>query len=292
MKTPHADALPESGARGSEFSQTPDPKSLVPIVHRLRRGPWLQLFTPWRFEWNRYELPVPNLPPTLAGLKIVHLTDIHLRPGWRRVHDEVLSRVRDAAPDLILISGDLIEHKFNHRPSIPTLERFCTGLSAPAGVFAILGNHDGDLVAAHLTRCGVQLVNRRIATICYRDTPVEVLGAPGVLRDDLDDGFAELVPSRSRGSLRILMTHFPDTMRQLAILKPDLVLTGHTHGGQVCLPGGIPVLRHDTLPRHLCSGVHRAFDTWLVIGRGLGFATHQIRLFCPAEVIELELRPA
>jgi predicted MPP superfamily phosphohydrolase len=70
------------------------------------------------------------------------------------------------------------------------------------------------------------------------------------------------------------------------------MLAGHTHGGQACLPGGIPIIRHDTLPRRYCRGVNRLFDTWLVVSRGMGFATRQFRVFCPAEVVELVLRPA
>jgi predicted MPP superfamily phosphohydrolase len=71
-----------------------------------------------------------------------------------------------------------------------------------------------------------------------------------------------------------------------------LFLAGHTHGGQVCFPGKVPIIRHDSLASRLVSGIHRYHDTWLVVTRGLGFSSYPIRLFCPAEVIELTLQPA
>jgi predicted MPP superfamily phosphohydrolase len=268
-----------------------DSERLSPAF-RLRRGPWLQVYTPWRFEWNRYELPIPGLPQPLNGLRIVHLTDVHLRPTWRRVYDEVLERIGASKPDLILISGDLIEHKFNHRPTLPVVERFAERLHARLGVHAILGNHDGDLLGGYLHRFGLNLINGRIARPCHAQAPVEIVGMPGVTRGDAEEGFLAQVPPHESGSLRIVMSHYPDAIQHVGAIRPDLLLTGHTHGGQVCLPGGWPIIRHSALPRRLCRGVHRINDTWLVVGRGLGFATHQIRVFCPAEVIELELRCA
>jgi uncharacterized protein len=73
------------------------------------------------------------------------------------------------------------------------------------------------------------------------------------------------------------------------VLSPDLILSGHTHGGQVCLPGGYPLITHDALPRAYASGVHRIGQSWLVVSRGMGFAQFCLRLFCPAETLEIRL---
>jgi predicted MPP superfamily phosphohydrolase len=87
------------------------------------------------------------------------------------------------------------------------------------------------------------------------------------------------------------MCHYPDILPKVADLAPDLYLTGHTHGGQMALPGGTPIMRHDTLPRQLCTGIHRAFGTVLVVNRGFGFTTPlMVRLFCPTEVVEITVR--
>lgn len=263
---------------------------------RLRgRGPWVQLFSPAGFEWNRYELPVPGLPEAFAGYRIVHLTDVHLRPRWWRAYDVILQRIQDDPPDLVLIAGDLLEHRMNQQPSLPTLERFLRGLRARLGVFAILGNHDTDLLGPQIKRFGVNLIDGQF--VRFQDdarggATIDLIGSPGVLRGDNEAAILSFTPPRIENSLRLLISHYPDTIRQLHVLRPDVMLSGHTHGGQACLPGGIPIITHDTLPRRYASGVHRLYDTWLVVGRGLGFATRQFRVFCPGEVIELVLRRA
>jgi len=91
-----------------------------------------------------------------------------------------------------------------------------------------------------------------------------------------------------------VLSHYPDAIIKLQKfdVMPDLLFAGHTHGGQVCLPGGMPILRHDTLPRRYCSGVHRFGGAWLVVSRGMGFSSYAIRVFCPAEVVEVVLRRA
>ncbi len=83
------------------------------------------------------------------------------------------------------------------------------------------------------------------------------------------------------------MNHFPDTIRRLQNLEMDLYLAGHTHGGQACLPGMIPILRHDKLRRKYCSGLHQFHDTWMLVNRGFGFSQFDFRVFCPAEVVEI-----
>ena len=90
-------------------------------------------------------------------------------------------------------------------------------------------------------------------------------------------------------TVRIVLSHYPDHLLRTRHLHPDLFLCGHTHGGQVCLPGGYPILRHDSSPRRLCTGIHWIERTWMVVNRGFGFSGMPVRLFCPAEVLDLRL---
>ncbi|CAN5443478.1 hypothetical protein BH09PLA1_BH09PLA1_34830 [soil metagenome] len=256
--------------------------------------PWVQIYSSKNFQWNRYDLPIRSLPPALEGFRILHLTDVHLRQSWRAVYDELFARIDRDPPDIILFSGDVIEHQFNHRPSLAIAERFLHGLHARLGTWVTLGNHDGDLLGPHIERFGARFINGRFAALqddARGGATIELLGVPGVARSDANEGFLSQVPPRSGDSLRIALSHFPDTLAPLATshARPDIILSGHTHGGQICLPGGVPIIRHTALPARYVSGIHRFGDTWLVVSRGFGFATWQIRLFCPAEVIELRL---
>jgi predicted MPP superfamily phosphohydrolase len=122
---------------------------------------------------------------------------------------------------------------------------------------------------------------------------VEIIGVAGVDRLDLDMPFLRGLGPKAENSVRISLSHFPDILRKTQFLQSDLFLCGHTHGGQICLPGGIPLLRHDSLPRRFCTGIHHVMGAWLIANRGLGYSSRlQLRLFCPAEVIEIRLRPA
>ncbi|MBV8782215.1 MAG: metallophosphoesterase [Phycisphaerae bacterium] len=215
------------------------------------------------------------------------MTDLHFRSGWAQPFDELIERVRADPPDLILFTGDLVEHHFDPRPAYASAGRLVSSLTARYGKFAILGNHDGDLLGPMFMAWGLHLLNAGIETLTINGAPVELVGVPGVRREDLTERFLLRVPPHSPDKLRIVLAHYPDTVRQLTRLKPDLVLSGHTHGGQLCLPGGIPIITHDRLPRRMSKGVHRVFDTWLVVSRGLGFSGFPVRTFCPAEIVEI-----
>lgn len=254
-------------------------------------GPWFQLFEPHGFEWNVYDLPVPGLPPALEGFRIVHLSDFHLRPRWSSVYDGLLNRVEAAAPDLILCTGDFVENRHNCKPAIPFVHRLVAKLRARLGCFGILGNHDQHAVTGHLVGTNVTMIEnqRRVLDVDGGAGRIELIGLPGHNRSELDPAFVRSLPPREPGVLRVVLSHYPDHIRRTRGLNADLFLTGHTHGGQVCLPGGWPIIRHDKLPRRLCKGIHRYEDTWLVVNKGFGFSGMPLRLFCPAEAIELRL---
>ena len=106
---------------------------------------------------------------------------------------------------------------------------------------------------------------------------------------DLDAAYVASLPARTPGVVRIVLSHYPDHVRRIRPLEADLMLAGHTHGGQVCLPGGRPLITHDKLPRPYHHGVHRFEKTWVIVSRGFGFASPPVRLFCPAEVVQITL---
>ena len=172
---------------------------------------------------------------------------------------------------------------------MPVLERLVRQLSARLGIFAIVGNHDGDLLGARLSGWGIHYIGRRFVQVEAHNAAVELIGLPGVKRGDFDAGFLKSIPVRRRGVPRIVLAHFPDQVRRIASVQADLMLAGHTHGGQLCLPGGHALMTHDSLPRRMARGIHAWGQTLLVVNRGLGMTRWPIRLFCPAEVVEMRL---
>jgi hypothetical protein len=261
-----------------------------PRIHRPRRGPSVQAFSPAGFEFNTIELPLPGLPAPLEGFRIVHLADTHFTRFWYRAYDELLDRVRADPPDLVCFTGDLVDNRWNPAAALPTAERFCRALASRMGTLAVIGNHDGDLLARHVIRFGWTLLHPGVARVPVNGATLEIVGVPCVSRLDLTPRLLRRIPARDPATPRIVLSHYADHIDDLAALQPDVVLAGHTHGGQVCLPGGRPIITHDSLPKSMAKGVFRVGATWLVVSRGYGFATYPVRVCCPCEAAAVVLR--
>jgi predicted MPP superfamily phosphohydrolase len=291
---------PESAATSSSVRDVnciPLPGSENPcggtVFSQLRCGWWLQLGSTRRYQWNQYRLIVPRMHPSLEGFRITHLADLHLKALWEPALDTLIQRLRDNPPDLIVCTGDFVDHKFDSRSAIPYLERLIPQLSARLGIFAVTGNHDGDLLPPVLLRLGIHLLNERYLKLQAEDgAAIELIGLAGTRRYDLDPQYLADLPPRRAGMPRIVLGHFPDMVRSIGHLHADAMLSGHTHGGQVCPVPGIALISHDSLPKTQVAGIHRINGTTLITSRGMGVGKHPIRVFCPAEVIELHLTGA
>ena len=257
-----------------------------------RRGPVLQLGLIRRFEWTDITLPISSLPPALDGLRILHLSDLHLHHAYHPAYYELAERVQTDPPDLIFLTGDFVENKIDFRPAWPIVERVVSGLRARLGMFAVTGNHDGDLIVPRLASLGLRVLTTDALRLDIDGHALELIGLAGAKRRDLHNAFLQSLPPKDPSVPRIVLAHYPDLLRRIPHLRADVVLAGHTHGGQVCLPGGVPIIRHDKLPRRFASGVHRIGadqQTWLVVSRGMGFSKYAVRLFCPAQVVDITL---
>lgn len=254
---------------------------------QIERGPWINVGPTRRFQVVRATLPLrPGVKVPGGQLRVVHLTDLHLRGEAHPALRLLTERLAADPIDLILFTGDFADDKFAATRQLPFLAKLGALFREVArlGCYGIVGNHDGDLVAARLEAMGVTPLDGGMTSI----EGVDLIGLPGTMRgdgrffDDLD---------RDPARPMIVLSHYPDEIRRLDRLSPDLMLAGHTHGGQICLPvgEGRPLLTHDELPWRMARGVHRVGPTWLVVSRGVGTTKLPIRLFCPAEAVELTL---
>lgn len=255
-------------------------------------GPAVQALDPVGFEWNRVDLPIRNLPDALVGTMILHLSDIHLHKRWWTALDVLIERIRSAEADLLLITGDFVNDKVDHSFAVPMAHRLLGQLPARLGTFAILGNHDTLRFAPQFAGTPVNLIDGGRATVCRNGATIELIGLPGVDRELLDELWLDSLPKRQPDVPRIILSHYPDALLRVKGLEPDIVLAGHTHGGQCCLPGGRPLITHDSLPKQYSKGIHWMNGTWLIVNRGFGFAGIPLRVFCPSEVIEIHLKQA
>lgn len=261
----------------------------TPTIRQTRRGRAIQIGMLRDVAIFEIDLPIVGLPPELDGLRILHVSDAHFGQRWCPGYDKLLATIADLNADLIAFTGDWVEDKFDFRLGLDVAQRFARGLVSKFGTFSCLGNHDGDLIAPYLLDAGVKLMVGERRRILGGDSAIEILGLPGVARQDLSPTLIDSFVPRLPDTLRLVLTHYPDHIRQLAPLNAHLVLTGHTHGGQICMPGARPIITHDSLPKAQSSGLHQFGKTWMHASRGIGTTAWNIRLFCPAEITLIRL---
>lgn len=224
-----------------------------------------------------------------GGLRIVHLTDLHLRdsmPGTA-ICEWLARRLEADPPDLLVFTGDFCDDKFASSRQVKHALAFVERLAPLArfGTFGVNGNHDGDLVAARLESVGLRPMDGEQVRIEVRGVAVDLIGLAGTWRGDWP-GFDDL--DRDPTTATIVLGHYPDEIRRCDRLSPDVYFAGHTHGGQIALPWR-PIITHDELPYSKSSGVHEMKGTWLVVSRGVGTTRLPIRMFAPGEVVEAKL---
>jgi predicted MPP superfamily phosphohydrolase len=228
-------------------------------------------------------LPVSGLPPALDGLRIALLTDIH---HSRMVSaDHVTAAVQLAMrqrPDLIVLGGDYVT--FGDRAFVGPVAELLAPLRAPHGVFAILGNHDDDRdLPAALTKQKIQVLKDARTRLEIRGEPLELAGLRFWTRDA---SHIATVLRKARDTV-ILLAHDPRRLTEAAALNIPAVLSGHTHGGQVVLPG-IGALARRRFP--VLEGLGSRENTSIFVSRGIGTVYAPVRINCPPEVAMVTLK--
>ena len=238
-----------------------------------------------RLEITRQEVPVRGFPAELDGVTIGLLTDLHRSEMVPRdLIERAVDAALDARPDLIVLGGDYVTWK--DRGYVDSAAESVARLRAPAGVYAVLGNHDDDRsMAGALERRGVEVLRDQRTRIALRRVPVDLVGIRFWTRRA-----SEIATIVDRGhAARILLAHDPRRVKEAAELEFPLVLSGHTHGGQVVLPGlgAIAARRFPVL-----QGLAIRDGTSLFVSRGIGTVYVPVRYRCPPEVAVLTLRRA
>jgi len=228
-------------------------------------------------------LPVSGLPPALDGLRIGFVTDIHhsaMVPAddVRRAVDLVSA----ARPELIILGGDYVT--WGDRAFVGPVAELLAPLTAPYGVFAILGNHDDDRdMPAALTAKHIQVLKDARTRLEIRGEGLELAGIRFWTRKSSE--IARVIAG-ARDTL-LLLAHDPRRLDEAAELDVPAVLSGHTHGGQVVLPG-LGAIARRRFP--VLAGIASRENTSIFVSRGVGTVYVPVRINCPPEVAIVTLK--
>ena len=256
----------------------------VTVLQRLLPAPHIGL--------THYDVVVPGLPHGLTGLRVLHVSDLHLRSGSELALE--LPDVAAQAPhDLALYTGDFIDDDEGIAPVAELLARM-----PRVDAYTVLGNHDyrplgrgygrNDVprLRAALHGAGIEVLENTARPVCGGELFIAGVDDPATHRDDLRQAMSA-VP---HGACCLLLAHSPDIVRRLGEYRPGLILSGHTHGGQVRLPLIGPLITMSGLPRGQIMGLHEHHGVPTFTTRGIGYSGLNIRLRCPAEVALITLR--
>jgi len=254
-------------------------------------------FGGWRYAWDvepwwltleQVTVPIAELPPALEGLTIAQLSDLHWSEDVKEGHiARAVDMTVEAQPDLIVLTGDHVTHSAHY---ITDCARELARLTAPHGVYAILGNHDhwtdARVVRIGLEEVGLPVLLNANVRIPVGDADLWLAGVDDVWERhaDVDRALKDIPP----GAVTVLLAHEPDYADQAAGREVALQLSGHSHGGQVRLPlFGAPVLPR--WGRKYPYGLRRVDDMWLYTNRGVGLIQPAVRLNCRPEVTLIQL---
>ncbi len=234
------------------------------------------------------ELAYPDLPDAFDGFTILQMTDLHV-DGLPGTMEAALSHTAGRTVDLCVLTGDYrfrVQGPFEQ--ILPGMRSLVAGVEARHGICAVLGNHDDAAMVDAFETLGITMLVNETMTIARDGAALQITGT-----DDVHYFFTDAAPAALAAApdgFRIALIHSPELADVAAREEYRLYLAGHTHGGQVCLPGGVPVITHVGRFRRFASGRWRLGDMQGYTSTGVGVSALPVRFFNRGEVVLITLR--
>lgn len=245
------------------------------------------LIEPYWLDVTHVSIRSPKLVPAQGSIRVAVISDLHC-DAFKRLEPRLPSAILIEHPDLILFAGDAI----NERGGIPVFKECITKLSKIAPVFLVEGNHDTrDFRKVKLAEgTGATLLRCTATDVPLHGQTIHLIGA-GI---DYETKLPKLLNELNPKSFNVFLYHFPSEILGISRFPVDLMVAGHTHGGQVCLPLYGAVITHSKTSKRFESGLYKVKDTWLYVNRGLGMdggMTPRIRFLARPEVTIIDIIP-
>ena len=222
-----------------------------------------------------------RLPPAFDGYTLLHLSDLHLDMSEAHL-ERLIASVQGLAHDVCVLTGDFRFRTFGpYVPALQALARLRPHLGE--AVYAVLGNHDTIRMVPGMEALGIGVLMNESVRIERSEAALTLVG--------IDDAhyyrthnFHKAAADVAADACAILLSHTPEPYRHAAHADFSLMLSGHTHGGQICLPGGIPILTDSDAPRALARGPWQHHGMAGYTSVGCGSSIVDVRLNCPPEI--------
>ncbi|MBA1336304.1 MAG: hypothetical protein HPY66_2739 [Firmicutes bacterium] len=245
---------------------------------------------PYRLEMNSIDIISRDIPVAFNGTRIVFISDIHHGPFFSRERLRgLVTTINSINPDIVLLGGDYVHRDAKYiEPCFQELSSLKAGL----GKFGVLGNHDHwegkDLTLQSMRKAGITAIDNK-AQWLYKDGARIRIGGVGDLWGDVQD-ILPTVEGAEESDFIILVSHSPDYVERITTRKIDLVLSGHTHGGQVTLFGLWAPLIPSQYGQKYRSGMIETDYTRVIVSNGVGTITPPVRFFARPQVNIINLK--
>ncbi len=248
---------------------------------------WVGRNNSLKHQLVKHEIHVPNLPPQFDGFTFLHLSDLHVDMSVKATQ-VLIEQIKSLEYDACVLTGDY-RAKTNGpiEAAMQGMLHLNDHLKSP--VYAVLGNHDSIRMVPELEQAGIRFLLNEAIEIKQQNESIYLAGIDDAhyYRVDNIEKAAEQIPTNK---ISIILSHTPEVYRQAAHAGFDLLFCGHTHGGQICLPGGMPVILDAKCPRRMGSGEWQYADLTGYTSRGAGTCIVDVRLNCPPEITLHTLR--
>lgn len=241
-------------------------------------------------HYRLVDIPFSNLPAEFDGYKILHITDTHFDffPGIENAIVKAIKSIPHAI-DMAILTGDYRNHvDGGFRNMLQPMQTTLDAIQAPDGIYATLGNHDCVSMVPVLEKMGIRVLANETVTLRRNKARISFTGIDDIHYFYTD--FALQALENSPDNFKMLFAHSAELYAHAAENGYDFYLCGHTHGGQVCLPGGIPIITHHTAGRSRAKGRWRFGNLWGYTSPGAGVVGLPIRLFSRSEVTVIQLK--
>jgi predicted MPP superfamily phosphohydrolase len=228
-----------------------------------------------------------RLPPLFDGFTVLHISDTHADISELAMH-RLVELVDGLTYDLCVWTGDFRGATFGpHDAALKWTAKIVEHLKQP--LYGVLGNHDTIRMLPGLEAMGIKMLQNECETIRRGEQAIHIAGIDDAhyFRVDNIEKAASSIPE---AAFAILLSHTPEVYRQAAHAGFDLLLSGHTHGGQICLPGSIPLMLEAVLPRRMGAGAWQHGDMAGYTSVGAGCSVVPVRFNCPPEITLHRLR--